>query len=212
MLVHPWDQAIDDDEWLTWLRDGHDFGQVIAAGTDGWPTVVPAHFILDGDRRVLLHLARPNPLWKVIDANPRVVLSVLDDYAYVPTTWRAPAGTSARDGVPTSYYATVQLRCDAEIIDDPAEKADVLRRQLTHFQPAGDFSSVSTEEPPYSKLLPAIRALRLHIVEVTAKFKFDDQKSVEWRMLVADRLAQRHQDRDLGARDQQLRRLARTTE
>ena len=40
-------------------------------------------------------------------------------------------------GVPTSYYATVQLTADAEVVDDPDAKADLLTRQLAHFEPAG---------------------------------------------------------------------------
>jgi len=51
-----------------------------------------------------------------------VVMSVVDDYAYIPTTWRAKAGGPDEDGVPTSYYAAVQLTCQAEIVDDPQQR------------------------------------------------------------------------------------------
>jgi len=101
--------------------------------------VVPTHFVLDNDQQVLVHLARPNPVWSALQANPQVVLSIVDDYAYVPTTWRAPAGTSGEEGVPTSYYAAVQLQCHAEIVDDPDEKADLgtgSRPTLTSETPA----------------------------------------------------------------------------
>ncbi|MGH2217658.1 FMN-binding negative transcriptional regulator, partial [Enterococcus faecalis] len=84
---------------------------------------------------------------------PRVTLTVLDDYAYVPTTWRAPVGVPPADGVPTSYYATVQLRCSATVIDDAAEKAEVLHRQLAALQPAGDHGPVRIDEGPYHRML-----------------------------------------------------------
>jgi transcriptional regulator len=206
MLVHPWDAAVDE-EWRTWLAEGRDFGQLIAGGRDDWPVVVPTHFLLDDDR-VWLHLARPNPVWPAIEAQSRVTLSVLDDYAYIPTTWRAPAGTAPANGVPTSYYATVQLRCTATILDDPAAKADVLRRQLAALQPAGDYGAVEVDGGPYHRMLAGIRALRLDIVEVTAKFKFDDHKPAEHRRTVATRLHQRAQGRDLHAGEQQLRRIS----
>ncbi len=63
------------------------------------------------------------------------------------------------------------------------------------------------DDPPYARLLPGIRGLRLHVVDVVAKFKFDDHKSAEHRLAVADRLQQRDQGRDRGARAEQLRRL-----
>jgi transcriptional regulator len=207
MMVHPWDAPVSENEWRTWLAAGRDFGQLVVADPDGWPAVVPTHFTVDAGQAVLVHLARPNPVWRLIEAQRRVVLTVVDDYAYVPTSWRAAPGTAARDGVPTSYYAAVQLRCQAEIVDDPQEKAELLRRQLRSLQPEQEHAPVSADDPPYARLLPGIRGLRLHVVDVVAKFKFDDHKPAERRLAVADRLQHRDQGRDRGARAEQLRRL-----
>jgi transcriptional regulator len=112
MLVHPWDAAVDEDEWRHWLGGGRDFGQLISVG-NGWPVVVPTHFVVDDDL-VLVHLARPNPIWDSIEATGRAVLSVLDDYAYIPTYWRVEPEGAETGRVPTSYYSAVQLRCEAE--------------------------------------------------------------------------------------------------
>ncbi|MFC7103266.1 FMN-binding negative transcriptional regulator [Nonomuraea rubra] len=132
MLIHPWDAALDDEEWRSWLRT-RDFGQIAVNGVAGAPpVVVPTHFLYDGDAEVLLHLARPNPIWAALEANPVAVVSVHDDYAYIPTSWRSD---SPETGVPTSYYAAVQLVCLAEIVDDGEGKAEILRRQLAHHQP-----------------------------------------------------------------------------
>ncbi len=206
-MVHPWDAAIDEGEWRAWLADGRDFGQLIVNDSAGWPAVVPTHFTVDDERTVLVHLARPNPVWRLIEAQPRVVMAVVDDGAYIPSTWREAPDGPARAGVPTSYYAAVQLRCQAEIVDAPADKAELLRRQLRSMQPQHDHAAVHVGEPPYGRLLPGIRGLRLHVVDVLAKFKFDDHKPAEHRLAVADRLQQRGQGHDHGARAQQLRRL-----
>ena len=48
MLIHPWDAALDDEEWRTWLADGHDFGQLVVNGLPGQPpTVIPTHFSVE---------------------------------------------------------------------------------------------------------------------------------------------------------------------
>lgn len=198
--MHPWDAASGEDEWRAWLASGSSFGQLVVADPGGWPAVVPTHFTVGEERTVLLHLARPNPVWRLIEAQPRVVLSVIGDDAYVPTTWRAAPGSPVTDGVPTSYYAAVQLRCHAEIVDDPVDKAELLRRQLRDLQPEEEHALVAVDEAPYGRLLPGIRGLRLHILDVVAKFKFDDHKSVEHRLAVAERLQQRGQGHDDGAR------------
>jgi transcriptional regulator len=207
MLIHPWDGAISETEWRDWLAAGHDFGQLAVNDPDnGAPHVIPTHFAVDGDT-LLVHLARPNKVWAAIQARPIVVMSVVDDYAYIPTTWRAKAGGPDEDGVPTSYYSAVQLTCHAEIVDDPPRKAELLRRQLAHFQPRGDHAQVGVDMPPYGRMLSGIRGLRLHIASVAAKFKYDDHNPQERRARVAELLDSRGSGRDRSAAAQQRRRL-----
>ncbi|MGW0806244.1 FMN-binding negative transcriptional regulator [Nonomuraea sp. NPDC002799] len=204
MLIHPWDAARDETEWRDWLTT-RDFGQLVANGVDGGPPmVVPTHFLFDGDRAIVLHLARPNPIWAALEANPAIVVSVHDDYAFIPGTWRAD---SPGEGVPTSYYTSVQLTCLAQIVDDAEAKAEILRRQLAHFQPEGGHGVMAAGEGPYHRMLPGIRGLRLAVTGVRAKFKYDDKRPVEFQGRVAARLAERDRPGDAGARAQQLRRM-----
>jgi transcriptional regulator len=209
MFIQPWDAALDRDEWQTWIADGHDFGQLSVNGLPGEPpAVVPTHFIADGEQ-LLIHLARPNPVWKAIEQDPRVTFTVIGDYAFVPGPWRAGPEVPPTDGVPTSYYAAVQFACRAEIVDDPEAKAELLRRQLAHFQPAGDHAPVAVDQPPYGRMLPGIRGLRLQVTDVRAKFKYDDHKPVEHRTAVADHLTARGTGLDVPTARQQRRRLDR---
>jgi len=209
MLVHPWDAGLDEEEWRGWLDEGHDFGQLCVNGLPGHPpVVVPTHFVRDGTR-LLVHLARPNPVWEAIERDPQVVLTVVGDYAFVPGTWRAAPGVPPEDGVPTSYYAALQFAGRATVVDEPEAKAELLRRQLAHFQPDGDHAAVAVGEPPYGRLLAGIRGLVIDVAEVRAKFKYDDNKPVEHRTAVAGRLGERGEGLDAAAARQQLRRLDR---
>jgi transcriptional regulator len=206
MLIHPWDAA-SDDEWRTMVARVS-FGQLIASAPgDRYPTVVPTHYVYDGGGAVRLHLARPNPVWRAVEADPHVVLAVVADYVYVEAAWNAALGSDPDYGVPTSYYAAVQLRCTAEIIDDPERKLEVLREQLAQFEPPG-----SGRVPPTSqsssdhRLLPGIRGLSLTVESVEAKMKYGGNKSVDHRRRIADRLAGRGGPQDAAARDHLLRR------
>jgi transcriptional regulator len=78
MLIHPWDAALDSAEWQDWLA-------------------LPLHFTVAGDE-LLMHLARPNPVWPHLEAAAEVRLAVTGDYAYIPTYWRAKAGGPAHRG------------------------------------------------------------------------------------------------------------------
>lgn len=208
MLIHPWDEATRA-EWQDVLRSV-DFGQLVTAGhVSGYPVVVPTHFLYDGDE-VLLHLARPNPVWLALEADPHVVLALSTDYAYVEAAWNATPGTDPDLGVPTSYYTAVQLLCTANVVDDPAEKAAILAAQLAHFEPPGSTRvtpSVAVESD--RRQLPGIRGLRLRIESVRAKMKYGGNKTPEHREAIAEQLAARGAPLDHAARERLLRRTGR---
>ncbi|MET7569249.1 FMN-binding negative transcriptional regulator [Streptomyces sp. NPDC005492] len=207
MLIHPWDAPHDDAEWQHWLA-AHDFGQLAVNGPPGEaPLVQPLHFAYNPGRgEAVTHLARPNPLWPALEENPQVVLSVVDDYTYITGPWQADPDCPPEHGVPTSFYAAVQLRCTAHLVDDPAEKATLLNRQVGHFQPEGGSATVAAGEAPYGRLLPGIRVLRLEVTGVRAKFKYAGKRSVEVQDRIATGLAKRGGPRDAAAREHLLRR------
>lgn len=200
MLIHPWDRA-SREAWQAVLRST-DFGQLVTAGhVDGYPVVVPTHFVYDGDATVLLHLARPNPVWRALEADPHVVLALTTDWTYVEAAWNADPGTDPDLGVPTSYYTAVQLLGVAEIVDDPDDKAALLARQLAHFEPPGSTRvAPSTDIESDRRQLPGIRGIRLSIESVRAKQKYGGNKSPDQRKDIAGHLAERDGPGDAAAR------------
>ncbi|MGN6244839.1 MAG: FMN-binding negative transcriptional regulator [Motilibacteraceae bacterium] len=208
MLIHPWDAA-DDVEWRSWLATTDRFGVLAVNNLDPAcaPLLLPSHFTLAGDE-LLLHLARPNPVWPHLEAASEVRLAVVGDYSYVPSYWRAAADGPAEEGVPTSYYASVQFVCRPTVVDDPQSKVEILTAQLADTQPEGGHGPLAAGAPPYGRLLPGIRGVRLAVLRVEAKFKYDDHKPAEHRERVAGRLEDRGHGLDARAAAQQRRRLA----
>lgn len=209
MLIRPWDAAIDPAEWQEWLAGTDHFGMLTVGNLDPSraPVVVPTHFAAAGGE-LLVHLARPNPVWPHLEAAAEVRLALVGDYAYIPGHWRAEPGKPVEEGVPTSYYTAVQFVCRPTVVDDPEGKAEVLAAQLAHFQPEGGHATLDPTSAPYGPLLAGIRALRLSVVGVDAKFKYDDHKPVELRLGVIERLERRAHGLDAGAAAQQRRRVA----
>ncbi len=208
MLIHRWDAEVAPDEWRTWLGTTAPFGTLVVNNLDRdeAPLVVPTHAAVEGDL-VLVHFARPNPVWPHLEAARRVRFVVVGDAAVVPGTWRAKPGEPTENGVPTSYYAAVQLVCAPTIIDDADAKAELLRRQMGHLQPEGGSAEIGVDLAPFGGMLGGIRGVELEIVEATAKFKYDDHKPVEHRQRVARLLDERGRPNDPRAAAQQRRRL-----
>jgi transcriptional regulator len=197
MHIPPQDRSLDETEWRTFVET-HAFGHLVAAGLGrAVPVVVPTQFLLEGDR-ILLHLVAPNPIFEVLAEQPRVVLSVAGDWAFIPSSWKAIRDEDPALGIPTTYYAAVQLEGDATVSVDPSEVAAVLRRQLAALQP--DVPAADPELAHAAKLR-SIRAITIHVDTVRAKFKYGGNVDDEHRESVIARLRARNGPGDRPAAD-----------
>ena len=195
MLIHPWDAGTSTDQWMDFVR-AQGFGHLVAAGRGrDVPVVVPTQFALASAEEVLLHLARPNPLWAALAENPQVLLSVAGDWAYIPAAWKAIGDEDPRLGVPTTYYSAVQLIGAATVVDDDEGKAAILREQLGVTEPG----SGAADPLEHGRRLAGIRGLRIAVQEVRAKFKYGGNVDDAHRAAVAARLAQRSGPGDAAA-------------
>ena len=155
MLIHGVDRG-SESEWRSFVA-AHPFGQLVAGGRNrDVPVVVPTQYVVDGNE-VVLHLARANPVWVAIEENPTVMLSVAGDWAYVPSSWKVIGEEDPRFGIPTTYYAGVQLIGVARVLDAAEDVSAVLRDQLRSVQP--DIEVVDPSE--HGPKLRAIRGLRM---------------------------------------------------
>jgi transcriptional regulator len=187
VLIHPWDQGRSTEQWMSFVR-AHGFGQFIAGGRGrDVPVAVPTQFALLSPQEVVLHLARPNPVWDALDENPNAMLSVAGDWAYIPAAWKAIGDEDPAFGVPTTYYAAVQLIGVVTVVDDAEGKAEILRAQLAVTEPG----SGAVDPIEHGRRLNSIRGIRLDVTEVRSKFKYGGNVDDEHRAAVAEQLRER---------------------
>jgi transcriptional regulator len=199
------DRALDDAEWRAFVA-AQGFGHLVAAGMGrATPVVAPTQFVLDGDE-VLCHVAAPHPILAALDERPTALLAVAGDWAFVPSSWKAIDGEDPRLGIPTTYYAAVQLTGRVEVVEDPDALAAVLRRQLARLQPG---VAVADPAEDHRRRLGAIRGVVLHVDEVTARFKYGGNVDEAHRRAVLARLDERAGPGDAAAAAHVRRRLER---
>ena len=207
MYTAPVDATLGEAEWRPFV-EAHQFGHLVASGRDrDVPVVVPTQFVLDGDT-VWLHLVRANPVFAALAENPKVLLSVAADWAFIPSAWKATGDEDPELGIPTTYYGAVQLIGTATVHDEETEPggvAAILRRQLAAFQPG---TPVADPEVAHPKKLHAIVGISIGIETVSAKFKYGGNVDEAHRLAVVDRLAARDGPGDAAAAGHVLRRLA----
>ncbi|HET6818900.1 MAG TPA: FMN-binding negative transcriptional regulator [Mycobacteriales bacterium] len=192
MLVHPWDAPLDDAETWSFVRS-QGFGHLVAPGRNReLPVVVPTQFVVGptaerGAPPVFLHLARPNPVWTALEENPAVLLSVAGDWAYVPSAWKAVGDEDPALGIPTTYYAAAQLSGQATVVDDEAGKLEILRAQLSSYEPDAPHADPSV----HARRLSGIRGIRIAVREVIGKFKYGGNVDDAHRAAVSEHLVER---------------------
>ena len=101
--------ALDDDDAIRAMVTRIGSAELVTVGEDGYPLATRLPVVWDGDRLVL-HIARANPHWRVDPGRGRrpALAVVTDAEAYVSPAWYA---TKAEHGrvVPTWNYSAVQI-------------------------------------------------------------------------------------------------------
>jgi transcriptional regulator len=204
MYIAGVDRSVDESEWRPFV-ESQGFGHLVAPGMGlDYPVVVPTQFVFEG-QEVIFHLAGPNPALAALEDNPKALISIAGDWAFVPSAWKAIGDEDPAMGIPTTYYAAVQLLGRATVVSDPAAVSEVLRRQLGAIQP--DIPIADPEQAHQSRLR-SIRAVVLTVDEVRAKFKYGGNVDEAHRLAVIERLRERNGPGDLAAAAHTVRRMA----
>ncbi|MFZ0667899.1 MAG: FMN-binding negative transcriptional regulator [Acidimicrobiales bacterium] len=202
MYIAPVDNTLSEEEWRPFVV-AQGFGHLVASGRNrDLPVVVPTQFVLEGDE-ILMHLVARNPMLEAIAENPRVLMSVAGDWAFIPSAWKAIGDEDPLLGIPTTYYAAAQLAGTATISESTEGTAEILRRQLSSIQP--DFEVADPEV--HAKRIASIRGVRIAVDEVRAKFKYGGNVDVEHREAVVEHLRERMGPGDSAAAAHTLRRI-----
>ncbi len=143
--------------------------------------------MLTGDT-VWLHLVRANPIFEALAENSRVLLCVADDWAFIPSAWKAVGEEDPLLGIPTTYYGAVQLAGTATVHDErssPGHVAAILRRQLAALQPG---AAVADPGEAHAAKLQGILGIEIRVEHVSAKFKYGGNVDEAHRRAVVERL------------------------
>jgi len=171
------------------------YGHVAAVGPDGLPQVWPLNYVLR-EGALYFHGSPRSGLSRCV-GRP-VVFTAEDSVAWIPSSWRAPGGTSSA----TTFYRSVQVH---GTLESPPEqdRAGLLEAFMARYQPEGGYPSLSHPEQEGS--FGAVAVTRLPIGEWTCRVKMGQNLPDDQRRLVHDRLLRRGErgDREAAARMRQ---------
>jgi len=188
------------------LMRANPFAALISHDAEGLTaTHLPTVARQDGDKLVVeCHIARGNPHWKRLAANPATdaMMIFTGPEAYIRPGWY-PSKAEGGKVVPTWNYAIVHAYGRTEIIEDGAW---LLRHvtELSAQQESPYEVQWKTSDAPEQYLAAMIRGIvgvRVSISRVDAKAKMGQNRETRDRLGAADGLAGRAQRFDLAVSD-----------
>jgi len=166
----------------------HAFAQIMSSqvNKDGFAEISYCPLQLRENNQLLGHLARNNPLFKVINDTSVVKVIFSGPHGYISPRWHS------EQVVPTWNYASVSLTCNINIINSSSEKSQAIQSLSKHFDPQWDFNEFNREgnERMVQQMLSAITVFTLDIVDVKSKFKLSQQRSTACREALQENLQQ----------------------
>lgn len=171
-----------DRETLHALIRAHPLGLLISATQDG-PVADPIPFLIDPEvglnGRLRAHLARANPQWKLIAAQPEMPVLVVFQgaNAYITPSWYETKRETGKV-VPTWNYAIVQVRGTARIVDDKGWIAQQIR-DLTVSREAARAEPWAVSDAPAAFIEAQIKGIigvEVEIAHIEGKWKVSQNR------------------------------------
>ena len=164
-----------DPDRIAELITANPFGQLVTVEA-GMPCVSHLPFLferMDGTAgRLRGHMARANPQWQQLAEGGSVLVVFQGPHAYISPAWYESPG------VPTWNYAAVHLRGTARIIEDDHELAALVAQQIAvHEAARAEPWTLDMPEERLIQLRTMIVGFEIHITDVQAMFKFNQNRS-----------------------------------
>lgn len=153
------------------------------------PPVTHLPLLLDrtrGPQGVLLgHMARANPHWQAIAAQPQVLALFHGPHAYVSPSWY-----QSHPSVPTWNYAVVHVRGRARLLHDPQQLEPLVRTLVErHEQSRPHPWTMALPAEFQAQMLAAIVGFEIEIAHLEGKLKLSQNRPAKDRQNVLDALS-----------------------
>ncbi len=158
------------------LIERNGFGALVMQGADGRPEISHLPFVLDrGGNRLLAHVARANPVWKLMDGGTQATAVFQGPNAYVSPDWYEKPAAS----VPTWNYAVVHVHGRPAPLDDAGLIDLLVRLSAVHeakLAPKKPWTVDKLDETFFANLRKGIVGFALPVERIEAKIKMSQNK------------------------------------
>ena len=168
-------RQFEHPEHAATLMREHPFASLITTDDSGFPFVthLPLKLVEEGGQPAVLlgHCARGNPLWGHLQKRPLALASFMGPHAYM-----SPKVYADQQRVPTWSYLAVQAKVEATLLEGNAAKDALLKQLIADHEAAYADQWRSLPEDYTHKMLNAIVAFELRIVDLQCAVKLNQHR------------------------------------
>ena len=175
---------IKDKTLIYDVLDKAEYG-TLALCAENKPYAVPLNFVRIEDD-IYFHGALKNKKMKMLEQNPTVSFSVVENYALIDSDFSSTDGLACPA---TQFFKSVSMDGMVEIVESREVKANVFTALMRKLQPKGGYKPFSDAE--YDTALKATAVLKIEVEKLTCKFKFGQHLSEERFDMIVTHLLKR---------------------
>lgn len=177
------------DKILDYLRQ-NDFATLVAY--DGQKPVA-SHLLMEivqeGEHlRINGHMSRANPLWKMFEKNPEVLVIFQGSHTYISPTWYNHVN------VPTWNYQSVHVYGKPGMVTDKMETYGILKRLTDRYETRTSYKLETLPQDFVEKEMRGVAAFQIEVTRIEANYKLSQNRDDESYENIVDRLEQREDD------------------
>ena len=165
------------------VLDKAEYG-TLALCVENKPYAVPVNFVRIEDD-IYFHGALKNKKMKMLEQNPLVSFSIVENYALIDSDYSSTEGLACPA---TQFFKSVSIEGVAEVLESREIKAKVFTALMQKLQPKGGYKPFSDSD--YDAAIKATAVVKIEVKTLSCKFKFGQHLTEErFEMIVSHLLA-----------------------
>ncbi len=181
---------INDPDKIRSFVKANGFGILISSNNGEIESTHTPMYLSQDMKHVFGHIAKANPQWKSWSASLAAKAIFQGPHAYV-----SPTDYLSSFNVPTWNYTAVSIDGPIELLPSVKEKRQFVEHLVWQYESIMESPwRLDTNDKKMMGLLDGIVCFRIQVRQIQAKFKINQNKSIEDQRHVVDRLRNRKGD------------------
>lgn len=146
--------------------------------------------VIEEGERLLIngHMSRANPLWKLFEKTPEVLVIFQGAHTYISPTWYNHVN------VPTWNYQAVHLYGEPRLITDMAETYGILQRLTNRYETTTAYKLETLPQDFVEKEMRGVAAFQIEVCRIEANYKLSQNRDEESYGSIVNHLEKRADD------------------